>query len=137
MINESTELDIVEWFKDLASLEAIMKFFSQLGNPLVFVLLVALLFWCVDSGLGQRMALFTFAAGSINEVLKRAFSAPRAFWVSSDVRSIGEGSTAFDMPSGRSVGALAWLIIPLWLRRTWLWIVFGVVAAMDWQTPRT
>ncbi len=107
-----------------------MVFFSQLGNPLVFVLFVAVVFWSVDSGVGQRMALFTFAAGSVNEVLKRAFNAPRPFWVSSGVRSIGEGSTAFGMPSGHSVGAFAWLIIPLRVRRTWAWIVFGVVAVM-------
>ena len=118
MINESTELDFVEWFQGLDGLDGIMEFFSQLGNPLLYVLIVALLFWCIDSGLGQRMALFSFAAGSMNEVLKRAFSAPRPFWVSSDVQSIGEGSTAFGMPSGHSVGALAWLIIPIRRRGT-------------------
>ena len=76
------------------------------------------------------MALFTFLAGSFNEILKRAFNAPRPFWVSNTVESVGEGSTAFGMPSGHSVGALAWLLIPIRVHRRWLWIAFGIVAVM-------
>ena len=130
MLDEASELDAVEWFQGLGWLETIMELFTQLGNPLVFVLVVAVVFWSIDSGVGQRLALFTFLAGSFNEILKRAFSAPRPFWVSSSVQSVGEGSTAFGMPSGHSVGGLAWLLIPNRVGRSWTWVVFGFVTLM-------
>jgi len=34
------------------------------------------------------------------------------------------------MPSGHSVGALAWLLIALRARRRWVWVVTGLVAAL-------
>ena len=131
MIDEESELDVVEWFQGLAGwLDGPMGWLSQLGNPLWFVVIVAGIFWSVDSGVGKRMALFTFAAGSVNEVLKRAFSAPRPFWVSGGVEAVGEGSTAFGMPSGHSVGALAWLLIAVRAQRRWVWAVTGLVALL-------
>ncbi|MGI9614870.1 MAG: phosphatase PAP2 family protein [Acidimicrobiales bacterium] len=131
VIDEGVELDMVEWLQGLGGwLDGPMGWLSQLGNPLVFVVIVAGVFWSIDSGVGARMGLFTFAAGSVNEVLKRAFSAPRPFWVSTEVESIGEGSTAFGMPSGHAVGALAWLVIAVRAKRRWVWAVTGLLAAL-------
>ncbi len=73
MIDEQSELDFVEWFQGLGGwLDSPMEWLSLLGNPLLFVVIVAGTFWSVDSGVGKRMALFTFATGSVNEVLKHA-----------------------------------------------------------------
>ena len=73
MLDEESELDFVEWFQGLGGwLDGPMEWLSLLGNPLLFVVIVAGTFWSVDSGVGKRMALFTFATGSVNEVLKHA-----------------------------------------------------------------
>jgi membrane-associated phospholipid phosphatase len=131
LFDEEFELDVVEWFQGLGSwLDGPMGWFTQLGNPLMFVVIVAGIFWSIDSGVGKRMALFTFAAGSVNEVLKRVFSAPRPFWVSGQVESMGEGSTSFGMPSGHSLGALAWLLIAVRAQRRWVWALTGLVALL-------
>ncbi|MDH3227506.1 MAG: phosphatase PAP2 family protein [Thermoleophilia bacterium] len=131
MLDEGTETDFVIWLQGLAGwLEPVMKLFTQLGYSPVITLAVGAIFWCIDSRLGQRMAVFFFLASAVTGVLKRTFHAPRPFWLTSEVRAFGVGSASFGMPSGHAVGASVWLLVAATVRRRWAWLAAIGVAIM-------
>ena len=106
---QTWEIDLILWFQDLAEwVNPLMQFFTELGYPLPYVALIPLLYWCVDSRLGQRFAVFMLFSVSINEVFKRMFHAPRPYWVDSRIRAMGMPQQDLvchpDMPNSRRRG---------------------------------
>lgn len=110
-----------------AWLESPMKFFSFLGSEEFFLLVLPIVYWSVNSGLGLRIGLILLFTGGLNNVFKLAFHGPRPYWVSTDVRPYAAESS-FGVPSGHAQNAVGvWGITAHWLRRTWAWVVAGLV----------
>jgi membrane-associated phospholipid phosphatase len=131
MINQPWEIDLILWFQNLGGwLEPVMLFFTWLGFPVTYVVLVSILYWCVDSKLGQRFAIFLLLAGSINEILKRLFHAPRPYWVDSRIRPVGSASTAFGLPSGHAQISVVWIFVGIAIKKWWGWVLSFVLIIM-------
>lgn len=130
MFSEATEVDIVTWFQDLPGvLEAPMLFFTWLGFPIIYIVLVPVVYWCLGARLGLRLALFLFAGGLLNDIAKLGLRSPRPYWVSADVEAFRAPSGAFGMPSGHSqVTAPAWAMLVWGIGRRWA-VVAGVALA--------
>lgn len=130
MIDEANELNFVEWVQGWGSgWESFMKLASELGNPLWYVLVVAVVYWCIDPRVGLRFGLFIFLSGAINEPLKQLAGSPRPFWLSREIVTFGPGSNAFGMPSGHSqVGSVAWAYLISSFGRRWIPLGVGVGA---------
>ena len=62
-------------------LTPVMKFFTWLGYPQAYMILIAIIYWSFDRKLGLRMAIFLPVVSSINSILKQAFHAPRPYWL--------------------------------------------------------
>jgi membrane-associated phospholipid phosphatase len=98
---------------------------TSLGSEEFYLLLLPLLYWCIDKRIAQRLAyLFLFSAYS-NAALKDLFRHPRPFeydprvlkldWVPAD--ELGYG-----FPSGHSQSAITvWGYLAAWIRRRWMW----------------
>lgn len=119
---------MILWFQNLGEwVGPLMSFFTELGYPLPYVVLITLLYWSVDSRLGQRFAVFVLLSASINEIFKRIFHAPRPYWVDPRIRPIGHASTGFGMPSGHAQQSTAWIVVGDYLKKRWFWpIAFGL-----------
>jgi membrane-associated phospholipid phosphatase len=103
-----------------AWLEAPARFFSLLGQPEFYLLLIPLLYWCRDPRLGLRLGLLLGISGGLNEALKVAFHLPRPYWVSPEVRAL-ETYPSFGLPSAHAQGAAAlWGLIAVEARKRWL-----------------
>lgn len=88
--------------------EPVARWLSFLGTAECFLLLVPVIFWCVDSSIGIRLAVLLVTATSVNSLLKMAFHMPRPYWYDLRVQALGAEST-YGMPSGHSVFAsLLW-----------------------------
>ena len=106
------EIDVILWFQSLGDwLKPVMLFFTQLGHPAAYLLIISFLYWGVDSKLGQRIAVFTLFSGITNVIIKWLFHVPRPYWVDARIRPIGNASTAFGFPSGHAQTSLAWTMI--------------------------
>ena len=66
-----------------------MQFFSFLGTEDFFMLALPILYWCVDSMLGIRVAIILLLSTNINAAFKLAFHGPRPYWYSPKVRRPG------------------------------------------------
>ena len=114
---------IIEAIQAVGWLELPMQVITQLGSEVFFLLSVSLLYWCVNSRLGIRVALILLLSTSLNSVLKLAFASPRPYWFRGP-GEIGEMEASFGLPSAHAQSAAAvWGLIAKWQRQGWIKIV--------------
>jgi membrane-associated phospholipid phosphatase len=98
-----------------------MRFFSFLGTEEFYILMMPILYWCIDASLGIQVGLIMLASSGLNDIFKITFTGPRPYWLNSDVNSLWAEST-FGVPSGHAQQAVAvWGSIAAYLRRSWAW----------------
>jgi membrane-associated phospholipid phosphatase len=104
-----------------------MQVFSFLGTEDFLMLVLPLLYWCVDRLLGLRVAVLLMLSTSLNGALKMVFHAPRPYWYSSSVRSLAL-ETSFGLPSNHAQSAaVVWGAMAAYLRKGWAWLVAGLL----------
>lgn len=118
------ELAITPFFQSLGDwLTPVMQFFSFLGTEEFFLAVIPLLFWCVDSRLGLRIAVMLILTNTVKPALKMAFHWPRPYWINPQVTALAPESS-FGLPSGHAQDAASlWGLLIVSLRRR------GVTAA--------
>ena len=99
-----------------------MVFFTTLGIEEFYLLVVPVLYWCIDPTIGIRTGIMLLLSGSVNNILKWVFRQPRPYWVSTQVKpALSESS--FGLPSGHAQNAVAiWGIIAHSFKKGWGWI---------------
>ncbi len=104
-----------------------MKFFTLLGYPQAYMILVAIIYWSVDRKLGLRLAIFLPVVASVNSILKQAFHAPRPYWLDPGIKAI-HVSNGFGMPSGHAQASTVWFYAGAFLKKAWFWLLaIGIV----------
>jgi membrane-associated phospholipid phosphatase len=100
-----------------------MKFFSLIGTEEFFMLILPLLYWCVDSLLAIRVTVILMFSTSLNGALKLALHGPRPYWYSPGVRGLAT-ETSFGVPSNHAQSAaVVWGTLAAALRKWWGWLV--------------
>jgi len=103
-------------------LEAPMRFFTFLGTAEFFFLVLPVIYWCIDAGLGMRIAFILLFSNAFNEIAKLTFHSPRPYWMSGQVKALAAEPT-FGLPSGHAqLAAGVWGTIAANLHRLWAWI---------------
>ncbi|TFH21703.1 MAG: phosphatase PAP2 family protein [Bacteroidia bacterium] len=110
-------------------LTPIMKFFTWLGYPQAYMILIAIIYWSFDRKLGLRLAIFLPLIASINSILKQALHAPRPYWLDPNIKAI-QVSNGFGMPSGHAQASTVWLYAGSCLKRRWFWVIAIAVVLM-------
>jgi membrane-associated phospholipid phosphatase len=124
----------IDWIIGIQSLgnwlELPMEFFTFLGNENFFFLVLPLIYWSIDAGLGLRVAFILATSNYVNAIVKVLFTAPRPYWVSPQVEPLSMEST-FGIPSGHAQNSMAiWGTIAAGLNRRWAWILAVVLALL-------
>ena len=112
-----------------AWLEAPMLFFTFLGQENFFFLVLPLIYWSLDAGLGLRVAMILTTSNYVNALFKVLFASPRPYWVSSQVEPLSMEST-FGTPSGHAQHAAAiWGILAAGAPtgRRWAWVAASLL----------
>lgn len=111
-----------------AWLETPMRFLSFLGDENFFFMVLPLVYWSVDAGLGLRVAFILITSNFLNSFIKLAFATPRPYWISTDVNPLS-AETTFGTPSGHAQNAVAlWGIMASGVRRGWAWAAAFLLA---------
>jgi membrane-associated phospholipid phosphatase len=122
----------INWIVAIQSLggwlELPMKFFSMLGYENFFFLVLPLIYWSVDAGLGMKVALVIAVSNNLKPILKLLFAAPRPYWLSGQVKTLLYESS-FGIPYGHAQDAVAlWGIMAAGLKKRWAWPLAFVIA---------
>ncbi len=103
-----------------------MDLVSLIGSVAILTLLVAVVYWCVDTRLGIRMGIALLVANNIYSILKLAFHSPRPYWIDPNVKAWGS-EASFGFPSGHSLMAVSiWGILGLNSKQS-RWIVASIL----------
>jgi len=99
-------------------LDNIFRVITFLGTERFYLLFLPLIFWCVDSGLGARLAILVLFSSYLNLELKNLFQQPRPFDINPSVQlSEAEG---YGLPSGHAqTSTLLWASIAIRAHKTW------------------
>ncbi len=104
------------------TLDAVFKAITFMGEEEFFLILLPLIFWCVDFAVGVRLAFAFLLSAYTNTGLKDIFAHPRPFQIAPEVRL--HDAEGYGLPSGHSQSAVVvWSVIAAGFRKTWLWIV--------------
>ena len=110
-------------------LTPVMKFFTWLGYPQAYIIIIAIIYWSFDRKLGLRLAIFLPVTASLNSILKQALHAPRPYWLDSNIQAI-KVTNGFGMPSGHAQASTVWLYAGACLRRGWFWALAIIIVLM-------
>lgn len=108
-------------------LENTFRAIALMGEKEFYLFLLPLLFWCVDFGVGVRLAVLFLLSSYLNVDLKDLWRQPRPFDLNLGVRlSPAEG---YGLPSGHAQSAVViWGSIAAWIRKGWFWgIAIGLM----------
>ncbi len=104
-----------------------MKFFTFLGSENFFLLVLPVLYWCVDTNLGLRVGVILLFNNGLNGILKLAMRGPRPYWYSTKVQAMAF-ETSFGVPSGHAQLATGvWGMMAAHIRRAWAWLAATVI----------
>jgi len=104
------------WLQQHANWPWIHDFFSDIGGPVGWWVLLQLVILLAGTRRGLRLAWFMGVAALTNTWFKWLWAEPRPYWVSDSI-SAERASAGFGMPSGHAQGAMA-----VWLG---LWLALG------------
>ena len=104
------------------ALDAVFEAITFLGDEEFFLILLPLIFWCVDFAVGARLAVAFLLSTCVNAGLKELFAHPRPF--ERDLTVKLHDAEGYGLPSGHSQGAVVvWGNIAAAFRQTWLWVI--------------
>lgn len=117
-------INVVLWFQQFSpALDVPFKMISFLGDEMFFVLLLPLIYWCIDRRTGARLTILFLFSAYVNALAKVLADMPRPFQYDSRVQPIGSADSN-GFPSGHTQGAVVvWGYLASVFRKTWFWIL--------------
>jgi hypothetical protein len=119
--------DVINWTQQFSpALDTFFKATTTLGAEQAFLLLLPLIYWCVDKRWGARLGLLLILSAILNHALKELFDQPRP---SPDRVKIMAKETSPGLPSGHSQNAVAvYGFLLAQARQPRTWVLAGLVA---------
>lgn len=119
----SSGIAVIAFLQSLGDwLAPAMLTLTFLGRSEFYLLVMPLIYWCVDHRLGLRLALILFFGAGLNDALKIACHAPRPLWLAPDLKALA-AETNFGLPSGHAQHSLSvWGLLAHSLHRRWAWV---------------
>lgn len=97
--------DLIQWTQQFSpALDTLFKAITTLGAEQAFLLLMPLVFWCLDKRRGVRLGLLLMLSAYLNAILKNLFDQPRP---SADRVKVMAKETSPGLPSGHSQNSIA------------------------------
>lgn len=122
-------LHSLDWVLPLRSdtLTPVMRFFTLLGYEKFILFFLPLGYWAWHRGVFLRLLVLVAVTALINAWLKDYWQDPRP---DISLRMDHEVGDSFGLPSGHSqIAVVIWFWLAFELRRTWAWVVSGIVVA--------
>lgn len=122
-------LHSLDWVLPLRSdtLTPVMRFFTLLGYEKFILFFLPLGYWAWNRGVFLRLLVLVAVTALLNAWLKDYWQDPRPDIALRMDHDVGD---SFGLPSGHAqMAVVIWFWLAFELRRTWAWLVSGVVVA--------
>lgn len=124
-------VQVVLWFQQFSpALDAPFRLFTFLGEEEFFLLLLPLIYWCLDRRTGARMTVVFLLSSYLNSAAKVLAGQPRPFAYDPRVQALTE-ATGGGLPSGHTQNAVVvWGYLASQFRRAWLWVLAAALMVL-------
>jgi len=125
--------DLIQWTQQLSpALDTLFKAITTLGAEQAFLLLMPLVFWCLDKRRGVRLGLLLMLSAYLNAILKNLFDQPRP---SADRVKVMAEETSPGLPSGHSQNSITvYGFLAAQARRPQAWALAGLITfSVGWS----
>ncbi len=122
-------LQVIAWFQQFSpALDRPFQVFTLLGGEEFFLLLLPLVYWCLDRRIGSRLIIAFLLGVYVNAVAKTLAAQPRpAEYAPGRVKVLWEAS-GYGFPSGHAQHAVVvWGYLATQARRRWVWALTAVM----------
>jgi len=107
-------------------LDGFFRAISALGEEPFYLLVLPLVLWCLDFGLGARLGVVFLLSSYLNVGLKDIFRQPRPFDLDPAVKLAPV--TGYGLPSGHAQSSIVgWGFLAMQARRRAVWIIVGAL----------
>ncbi len=119
-------IEIVLWFQQFSpTLDLPFKSVTFLGNLEFFLLVMPLIYWCLDRRMGARLLVLFLISAYVNAISKVVAGQPRPFQYDSRVQQLVH-ATGGGLPSGHTQATVVvWGYLASQIRSGKLWIIAG------------
>ena len=101
-----------------APLTWIAIFIHHVFNTGIYVAIIGIMFWGIDTKKGFKLGTALFFSTSLNVAIKNFFQVPRPYTIDPSVAT-GASETSFAFPSGHSQGAATFWLLLAGLQKNW------------------
>lgn len=127
------ELEIIKFIQSFATpvLDSLFQMITMLGEEYFYVLVLTILYWCVDKKAGLYVSLSLFLSNVINICLKESFHIPRPIGIEG-IRSLRVHTAGgFAFPSGHTQATTSfWVSIMKSFKRRYLYITGSILIVL-------
>lgn len=120
---QELELELIRLFQEsYPQLVGFFSFVSALGQEEFYLLVMPLIYWCVNKPFGKQLGYLFLVSVAFNAIAKQSFRWPRPYWIDP---TVGLGSQEeYGMPSNHAQAAAAlYPFTAAWIRRRWVWVL--------------
>jgi membrane-associated phospholipid phosphatase len=104
-----------------------MQVFSFLGTQNAYILLMSIIYWCIDNRLGIRVGVALLLSNGLNTAFKWIFHSPRPYWINPGLKALSIESS-FGIPSGHAmISTSVWGKIAMWVKKPWFTVLIIVM----------
>jgi membrane-associated phospholipid phosphatase len=108
----------------------VMEFFSFCATEEFFMIVMPILYWCIDTAIGMRVGVFGLMSSSIVDITKMVCRLGRPYWLYQKVEAYALESS-FGLPSGHTQKAVAvWATLAVSFKKIWVWIISIILILM-------
>lgn len=122
-------LKVIAWFQQASpALDWPFRVFTFMGEEEFFLILLPLIYWCLDRQTGARLTIAFLLCAYTNAVVKTLAAQPRPpDYAPGRVKTLWEAS-GYGFPSGHTQSAVVvWGYLASQVRRRWLWALAAVM----------
>ncbi|MCO5182980.1 MAG: phosphatase PAP2 family protein [Anaerolineae bacterium] len=116
-------LNATQWLQtNYPGMEPVMQVFVYFGRFEFYLLLLPLIYWCIDKRRGAHLTYLIIFSLALNAFAKQLFHEPRPYWLDTSIGLSDEPSFGFISGHAQLSTVLVYFLAA-WIRRKWAWIV--------------
>ncbi len=98
------ELDVLLFLQNIRTdiLNVLLQVITMLGEEVVMVLVIAILYFCIDKKFAQKLFFVTVSSAGINGIIKNLVRFPRPFATGKIICVREDTATGYSFPSGHT-----------------------------------
>lgn len=103
-------------------LDVFFRTITSLGGGEIYILLLPIFFWCVDTSLGAHAGFIFLISSYVANGLKDLWQQPRPFQLDPSVKLAN--ADGYGLPSFHALEAtVMWGMFALWFKKAWFWVL--------------